>query len=102
MRGIEESELDLDALAALHGIDLGPTPEVVEQPATVAPERPSRRLWVHRTEHDPEKPWRAAITDQLGHDEQPVGAFATHAEAIRTGCTALTFLANGIPWRVPS
>jgi len=78
---------------------------IVEQPET---EQPARRLRVHRGNTDPTRPWLAVIYAAHTVDakswgqETAVGAFATHAEAVRTGCTALTFLAAGIPWRVQS
>lgn len=100
------SDIDLDALAAQYGIADEPVP----RPATAALDQPARRLKVTRTDLDTVKPWRAVVVERAGEGarlgqggrETPVGAFPTQADAIRTGCTALTFLAAGIPWRVQS
>ena len=47
--------------------------------------------------------WRAVIaesgTAHLEPQNVPVGRFDTQHEAITTACTALRFLAAGIPWR---
>lgn len=63
-----------------------------------------RRVRVTREDVPGSPPWRAVIaaveTDELKVPEVPVGRFATHAEAVTTACTALRFLAAGIPWRV--
>jgi len=70
-------------------------------------DRPTRRV---RVEHDPlaatigAKPWRAVIpaveTAEVKMPEIPVGRFDSQHEAITAGCSALRFVAAGIPWTV--
>lgn len=62
-----------------------------------------RRLVVRRQPVDGEPPWRAILDEPAPYHGPTaifVGRFETHAEAIRTGCTALRFVSAGIPWRV--
>jgi hypothetical protein len=70
----------------------------------------AKRLIVRHEPVDGSPPWRAVIVDRgtvIDHGNgltewasTPVGRFATHAEAVRAGCSALRFVAAGIPWRV--
>lgn len=50
-----------------------------------------------------ENPWRAVLRGEV--DDELVGYFGSHDEAVRTGITAARFVAAGVPWRpvgVPS
>lgn len=49
-----------------------------------------------------EPPWLALLVNPTGFDSIPVGRFASHREAVTRGCTALRFVAAGIPWRAAS
>lgn len=50
------------------------------------------------------KPWRAVIRQHIEGErhggETAVGRFDDQPTAVRTACTALRFLAAGIPWTV--
>lgn len=59
-----------------------------------------------RRRPDPEqpgKPWVTWIDDGrsflLGDPPAPVGRFESMGAAVTRGCTALRFIAAGIPWR---
>lgn len=49
---------------------------------------------------DLERPWFAFLgTGMDDEDSVQVGRFASHAEAVTRGITALRFVSVGIPWR---
>jgi hypothetical protein len=55
------------------------------------------RVRVYRTE---DGLWRAVLVDAAGlRPGTSVGVFDRHREAVTRGCTALRFVAAGIPWR---
>jgi len=74
---------------------------------TTTSETPTRRV---RVRFEPVaaalgiKPWRAVILEQpapnLERTEIPVGRFDDQPTAVTAACSALRFLAAGIPWRV--
>jgi hypothetical protein len=49
----------------------------------------------------PEAPWLSELVTAPGEvlGDVHVGRFATMHEAVTRGCTALRFVAAGIPWR---
>lgn len=64
------------------------------------------RVRRHPDPEVPDRPWLALLLDEPARDgltpPTVVGRFASHHEAVTRGCTALRFVAAGIPWRAAS